>query len=233
MDKTKEPPTPKGDTDNPELLHVPECKAIRSLQVITSPLCGKSGETAKKLEDATCPACIKILTGVQPRPADIRNYEKPNGMDIRLADDGDTAHEALRSRVSQRTKAFLWTPDDAITFTPPLASVVYGDGQRVFAFTTTNDRPAYWVVRGDSSWRTWYEQDGTDITEFTDTVTENLRREFGDAEPGTDDEKAIDADNEEPYPAIDLRGGYSWRRLSQVEDAIAEQPKHQPAGNAH
>ena len=103
----------------------------------------------------------------------------------------------------------------------------------MFAFTTTNDRPAYWVVRGDSSWRTWYKENGTDITEFTDTITENLRREFGDAEPETDDEKAIDADNKEPYPAIDLRGGYSWRRLSQVEDAIAEQPKHQPAGNAH
>ena len=165
---------------------------------------------------------------------EIRDYEKPDGMDIRLADQGDTAHEALRNRVSQPTKNCLWTPQDAIIFTPPLANVVYGDGRRVFAFTTTNDRPAYWVVRGDSSWRTWLGHDGVDITEFTDTVTENLRREFGDGEPQNDDEKPIDdGDNKEPYPAIDLRGGYSWRRLIAVEDAIRNQPKPQAAaGNA-
>ena len=165
---------------------------------------------------------------------EIRDYEKPDGMDIRLADQGDTAHEALRNRVSQPTKNCLWTPQDAIIFTPPLANVVYGDGRRVFAFTTTNDRPAYWVVRGDSSWRTWLGHDRVDITEFTDTVTENLRREFGDGEPQNDDEKPIDdGDNKEPYPAIDLRGGYSWRRLIAVEDAIRNQPKPQAAaGNA-
>ena len=136
MEKTSAPPTPDGDTGNPELLHVAECKAVRSLQVITAPLCGESGEPAKRLEDATCPACIEILAGVRPQPADIRDYEKPDGVGIRLADEHDTEHKALRNRVSVPTTAFLWTPEDTITFTPPLSNVIYGGCSRSLPRTT-------------------------------------------------------------------------------------------------
>ena len=122
METTSTPRASNGTACNPPPLHVTNCKAVRSLQAITSPLCGESGETAKKIEDATCPACIEILAAVRPRPADIRDYEQPDGVDIRLADERDTEHEALRSRVSVPTTAFLWTPADAITFTPPLGT---------------------------------------------------------------------------------------------------------------
>ena len=229
MEKTSAPPTPDGDTGNPKLLHVAECKAVRSLQVITSPLCGESGETAKRLEDATCPTCIEILAAVRPRPADIRDYEKPEGVYIRLADERNTEHKALRNRVSVPTTAFLWTPEDAITFTPPLSNMIYGDGRGLFAFTTTYDRPAFWAVRGDSSWRTWLEDDGTDMTDFVDTITENLRREFGDAEPKNDDEESLKTDEADRYPAIDLRDGYSWRRLKRVDDPDTGRQRNQTA----
>ena len=199
---------------------------VRSLQVITAPLCGESGEPAKRLEDATCPACIEILAGVRPRPADIRDYEKPEGVSIRLADERNTEHKALRNRVSVPTTAFLWTPEDTITFTPPLSNVIYGDGRRLFAFTTTYDRPAFWAVRGDSS---WLEDDGTDMTEFVDTITENLRREFGDAEPESYDEESPEADEADRYPAIDLRDGYSWRRLERVDDPDTGQQRNPAA----
>ena len=231
MEKTSAPPTPDGDTGNPELLHVAEYKTVRSLQVITSPLCGESGETAKRLEDATCPTCIEILAAVRPRPADIRDYEKPDGVDIRLADERDTEHKALRSRVSVPTTAFLWTPEDAITFTPPLSNMIYGDGGGLFAFTTTYDRPAFWAVRGDSSWRTGIENDGTDMTDFVDTITENLRREFGDAEPESDDEESLEAEDTDQYPAIDLRDGYSWRRLERVDDPDTGQQRNPAAAS--
>ena len=62
-------------------------------------------------------------------------------------------------------------------------------------------------MRGDSSWRIWLEEGGTDITEFVEIITENLLREFGDAEPENNDDEALDAEDEQPYPAIDLRGG--------------------------
>ena len=60
-------------------------------------------------------------------------------------------------------------------------------------------------------------------------ITENLRREFGDAEPENGDEESLDADDEQPYPAIDLRRGYSWRRLLRVDDPNAYQRKDQAA----
>ena len=223
--------TETGGGGNPELLHVAEYKAVRSLQAITSPLCGSSGENARKLEDATCPACIEILAALRPHPTDIRDYEKPDGVAIRFADANDGEHETLRRRVSVPTTGSLWTPEDKITFTPPLSNVVYGDGRGLFAFTTTYDRPAFWAIRGDSSWRTWLEDNGIDMTEFVDTVTENLRREFGDAEPENDAD-GVDGDDGEPYPAIDLRDGYSWWRLTQFDEWDAERQRSPAAAAA-
>jgi hypothetical protein len=92
-----------------------------------------------------------------------------------------------------------------------------------------NDRPAFWVIRGDSSWRTWLEDGGTDITEFVETITENLRREFGDAEPVSDDEESPETNGADPYPAIDLRDRYSWRRFTQLDDPNTGQRKDQAA----
>ena len=75
----------------------------------------------------------------------------------------------LKQEKTIRRRA-VWAPEDAITFTPPLSDVVYGDGGGLFASTTMNDRPAFWAVRGDSSWRTWLKDNGTDIVDFVEVI---------------------------------------------------------------
>ena len=214
---------PHSATDRPEPLHIADCKAIRSRRPVISPLCGKDGGTAPTFEEATCRTCLEILAGARPRPHHVQDFECPDGVDIRIADEHDAEHAALRKQISVPTTACLWVPEDAITFTPPLADVVYGDGRRVFAFTTINDRPAFWAVRGDSSWRTKLHDGGdTDIVQFVDVITENLLLEFGDGEPRYEDED--DKETELPYPAINLSDGYSWSILKIRERKPDEQP---------
>ena len=203
---------PHGAAYRPPPLHIADCKAINDRGPVISPLCGEAGETAATFEEATCVSCLEILAGTKPRPHTVLDFERPDGGEIRIADEHDADHAALRKRISVPTTTCLWVPEDAITFTPPLADVVYGDGRRVFAFTTTHDRPAFWAVRGDASWRTELAEGGTeDIVEHVDVITENLMLEFGDGEPRHDDED--DAETELPYPAINLSDGYSWSRM--------------------
>ena len=203
---------PHSAADQPAPVHIADCKTITNAGPVISPLCGEAGETAPRFEDATCRTCLEILAAARPRPYGVDDFERPDEVDIRVADEHDADHAALRDRVSVPTTASLWVPEDAITFTPPLADVVYGDGRRVFAFTTTHDRPAFWAVRGDSSWRTELADGGTrDIVDYVDEITENLLIEFGDGEPRYDDED--DAETELPYPAINLSDGYSWSRM--------------------
>ena len=214
---------PHSAADGPDPVHIADCKAISSGRPVISPLCGEAGETAPTFEDATCRTCLEILAAVRPRPRDVLDFEHPDGVDIRIADEQDAEHAALRSRISVPTTACLWVPEDAITFTPPLADVVYGDGRRVFAFTTTHDRPAFWAVRGDSSWRTELRDGGdTDIVEYVDVITENLLLEFGDGEPRYEHED--DTETELPYPAINLSDGYSWSILKVRESKPDERP---------
>ena len=214
---------PQSAADRPEPIHIADCKAVRSGQPVIAPLCGEDGGTAPTFEDATCRTCLEILAGARTRPHHVQDFECPDGVDIRIADEQDADHAALRNQVSVPTTASLWIPEDAITFTPPLADVVYGNGRRVFAFTTTHDRPAFWAVRGDSSWRTELPEGGSrNIVDYVDVITENLLIEFGDGEPRYDDED--DAQTKLPYPAINLSDGCSWSRLTIPDPKPADQP---------
>jgi len=136
------------------------------------------------------------------------------GLDITVCQvgDDDERHQALRRAVSVPTKAYLWVPEDAIEFTPPLSDLVYGDGRALLSLTTTFDRPAFWLVRIDSRWdvgQPSYPAEGApDITEFIDYITENLAAEFGEGSPGHYDNQ--EEDEREPYPAIWIDGGCSW-----------------------
>lgn len=142
----------------------------------------------------------------------------------RTAGPEDTTHQALRAALSVPQRAHLWVPADAINFTPPLSNTVYGDGKAIFAFTTINDRPAFWIVRGDSSWQVeiepWWlpdrgapRNDNLDIRNFTDEIVSDLEEEFGSGQPGYYDEQDDDDLDGDPFPAIDLRDGYSWGRI--------------------
>ena len=127
------------------------------------------------------------------------------GAALRQVAADDSGHEALRARLSVPTTRYLWVPEDAITFTPPLSDAIYGDGRALLCLTTLYDRPACWFVRVDSRWA---EDDCTDIYEYADLITANLALEFGNGEPGYHDEQ--EEDESDPYPAINAQDGCSW-----------------------
>lgn len=154
----------------------------------------------------------------------------------REAGEDDALHEALRAAVEVPTKGTLWTRES--TFVPALLDTVYGDGRALFWLTTVNSRPAYYVVRGDSSWEVEddhplpaddlpdHADDGdapepVDFRDREDRIVDAIEGQFGTAridevefedrhgrEPGPSD-SLVDM----PWPALDCEGGTFWGRL--------------------
>lgn len=94
----------------------------------------------------------------------------------------DPTHEKLRRAVEIQQNRYLWTPADAITFTPRLLPVYFGDGRALFRITTINQRPAYWVVRACSTWGSGSDREtssGPDFIEMTDEILFALEDAFG------------------------------------------------------
>lgn len=134
----------------------------------------------------------------------------------------DRIHHALAKSIERRQRACLWTPSDAITFIPRVLPTVFGDGRALFTLSTVNQRPAYWVVRGCS---TWSEDD---FSEHGDEILTALEEAFGNGRCGysgnnlfqskRERKKWCDCDDclELPiarWPMVDGDGGYSWGRL--------------------
>lgn len=132
---------------------------------------------------------------------------------VRQAALDDEQHNALRRAVSVPTSVYLWVPEDAITVTPPLSDLIYGDGRALLSLTTTFDRPAFWLIRIDSRWDagqpSYADDDAPDIQGFIDYIVTNLVSEFGEGTPGWYDHQ--EEEEREPFPAIWTDGGYSWR----------------------
>lgn len=108
---------------------------------------------------------------------------------VRRDASADDLHKRLKAAVEIEERAYLWVPADAITFVPPVLSTVYGDGRALFRITTINDRPAYWIVRGDSGWQVEdyaAPDDAPDFGDFTDEILTDLEEEFGSSRCGYD-----------------------------------------------
>ena len=148
------------------------------------------------------------------------------GLDIVQRQSESDLHKRLGEALSVPTTRYLWVPEDAITFTPPLSAMVYGDGRAVLCLTTLQDRPACWYVRIDSRWDvgcpSFPDENAPYIGEYIDLVTENLAIEFGDGSPGAYDDQ--DEEERDPYPAICLAGGCSWGWQSWPEEAGPVEP---------
>lgn len=146
-------------------------------------------------------------------------------------------HQRLKTALEVRTRRYLWIESDAITFVPPVLSTVYGDGRALFALTTINNRPAFWVIRCDSQWscgldfpgRPWApdSSEPPDFGDFTDEILTDLELEFGTARCGYSGANLYlprryrdckcDECRSEPlaeWPMVDCDGGCSWGRLS-------------------
>lgn len=128
---------------------------------------------------------------------------------------------------------------DAISFTPPLSPKIYGDGRALFTIGTLNQRPAYWIIRGDSHWTSGLDfgaepPDGAlEFVDVVDGIITDLEEEFGSARcgycgaglshytqddpPDCSKEGCPAKDDLEAgcgWPSVDDNGGCHWGRLA-------------------
>lgn len=141
----------------------------------------------------------------------------------------DDVHRRLKIAIEVQETAYLWVPSDAIIFVPALLNRIYGDGRALFTISSIHQRPAYWVIRGDSGWSTCDSgaPDGSpEFVEFVDDIITDLEDQFGRARCGYSGSclrwpiEERDCDCEEctdPYvsewPEVDSNDGVSWGRL--------------------
>lgn len=100
---------------------------------------------------------------------------------MKLAD-GDEIHARLCAAIEVEETRYLWVPADAITFVPRVLPRIYGDGRALFTIGTINQRPAYWVVRGCSTWGCGFDREdaaGPDFADLTDDILTELEDAFG------------------------------------------------------
>lgn len=154
---------------------------------------------------------------------------------VRIDGATDTVHQRLRKAVEKRRRAYLWTPANAITFTPRLLPVFYGDGRALFTIATINQRPAYWVIRTCSTWECGLDREdsaGPDFGEMTDEIMTDLEEAFGRGRCGYSGsslfyprkERIQHCQCEEctdrytaRWPEVDDYGGCSWSRIDWPE----------------
>lgn len=150
---------------------------------------------------------------------------------FREAGADDAIHARLKATVEVEESGYLWIPEHSIKFIPRVLDTVYGDGRALFWLSTINQRPAYWIIRGDSSWDV---SDGNapdhapNFGDFTDDILTALEECFGSGRCGYSgsclffplDERDGDCPCEEcrdeltaEWPMVDDDGGCSWGRM--------------------
>lgn len=128
----------------------------------------------------------------------------------------DDVHAMLRAAVCVPTKRCLWVPEDAITFVPALLTKIYGDGRALWHLATINQRPAFYVIRGDSAWvqSNWSTSPEIHFGEMTDVIYDDLEAEFGSARlDGEEDDAELLTDGKYAWPALDDEGGCGWAQV--------------------
>lgn len=129
-------------------------------------------------------------------------------------------HAKLRQAVCKRQRRHLWTPADAVTFTPALSNRLYGDGKALLGLTTINSRPRFYVLRIDSGWRIDMDHSAPDDAEVLadriDAFAFALEEEFGRGrfdDGSGEPETARQRDERRKWPAYDDENGCSWWRM--------------------
>jgi len=160
----------------------------------------------------------------------------------------DAIYPRLAKAVERRERTRLWVSDPWFTFVPMVLPKKYGDGRRLFAVTTINQRPRYWVVRVDSSC------DSDSFGELTDEILTDLEETFGNGRCGysgnnlfqskRERRKSCDCDDckEVPvakWPMVDADGGCAWGRMKWPAGFITEDEGYllaaapKPEGSGH
>lgn len=143
-----------------------------------------------------------------------------------MAVDADVKIDITKELVALQkpTQSYLWTPADMITFTPAVLAQTFGDGRALFGLTTINNRPAYWLFRGCSSWKVsdYDAPDGApELSEFIDDVLWAIEEEFGGVSCYERNARGTWIDSETKqfvprawveFPVIDSETGCNWWR---------------------
>lgn len=162
--------------------------------------------------------------------------------------DPDETHELLRKAVERREVSYLWQPGDTPAFKPALLPTWYGDGRALFALATINQRPRYYVIRGDSGWECGLDSDDGDGPEFaclTDDIYDDLIEHFGSGRcsysgsslfvPKRERQWCKCEDCQEMrmarWPTIDDSGGCSWSRMDWPKGFTVEKNPRSWRGN--
>lgn len=141
------------------------------------------------------------------------------------------AFERLRKIIELRVVSYLWVKGDTPPFRPALLPKVYGDGASLFTLSTINQRPMYYVIQGDSSWRlSGDDGDGPYFAELSDDILTDLEGHFGNARCGYSGnnlyfpkrervlsckcEECTDGKFRARWPMVDGQGGCSWGRMA-------------------
>lgn len=154
--------------------------------------------------------------------ADLRRFAEADIPPVRAdwlsrSTESDPVHAKLRTWVCQPTQRYLWIPADMITFTPALLSRVYGDGRALIGLSTIHQRPAFYIIRIDSSWTLHMDSDfpsgGPEYVEFHEEICFALEEEFGHTEADEEEDDPEILENGNPWPAFNDRDGSSWWRM--------------------
>ena len=133
-----------------------------------------------------------------------------------------TTHEELRAAVEVEETSYLWVKGDTPPFTPRLVDKVFGDGRRLLALSTLNQRPRYWVIRICSTWTGWGwetvpEVEGApEISEMVEDLLQAIEGQFGRYDFEEVCREAKQAGEPEPdwpedvFPECRAEGGCQW-----------------------
>ncbi len=133
----------------------------------------------------------------------------------------DQTQVALRKAIERKDEtSYLWTRGDTQPFVPRVLPHVFGDGRALLALSTLNQRPAYWVIRVDSSW------DDDEIHEHMEGILNQLEEAFGRGRCGYSGnslfwtkrervgacqcQECSDGRIRARWPMVDDEGGRSW-----------------------
>ncbi len=111
--------------------------------------------------------------------------------------------ERLRKMIERRQVAWLWGQKRFVT--PRLLSRVFGDGKQTIWLSGINTRPAYWVIRVDSTW-TLDNLNGGNLRDHLEEIYQAIEEEFG---TGEKEDGSLYYDAHFPQ-ACDLGMGCSW-----------------------
>lgn len=129
-----------------------------------------------------------------------RVYHQPHEARRRQAEED----ARLRRLIERRQVAYLWGRKYLVT--PRLVSEIFGDGKKMIWLSGINTRPAYWVVRVDSSWNLDNWDEPPTLCDHLEGIYQAIENEFG---TGEKEDGSLYADARFPR-ACHIGDGCSW-----------------------